>query len=283
MSTPAGWYDDGHGTQRWWDGTQWTEHVQPAAAPTPPAPAAPTPAEPVAPAASTPPYAAAATPPYAATAPYAPSYQTAPAYAAAPPAPAPASNRWVLWVVGGIVALMIVGGALFFIVSTIVATTIQDESPFSQPGPDAPITVPTEAPDEETSEDGPVFLELTEAERAEAERVVHRYDAAWLNADCAEYLAVTTEDFRWDVEGDECEAFRADAANSRQMLTDYVIVIDDAYRDGDYVLVVTTETGTLLVGDDGEPLAEPEPVEYGFFYELVEQDGVLLIDYLSGY
>ena len=34
MSTPAGWYDDGSGRQRWWDGGQWTEHFadqQPAA------------------------------------------------------------------------------------------------------------------------------------------------------------------------------------------------------------------------------------------------------------
>lgn len=26
--TPAGWYDDGSGRQRWWDGRQWTDHVQ---------------------------------------------------------------------------------------------------------------------------------------------------------------------------------------------------------------------------------------------------------------
>lgn len=25
MSTPAGWYDDGSGRQRWWDGSQWTD------------------------------------------------------------------------------------------------------------------------------------------------------------------------------------------------------------------------------------------------------------------
>ena len=32
MSTPVpGWYDDGHGRQRYWDGAQWTEHVAPAA------------------------------------------------------------------------------------------------------------------------------------------------------------------------------------------------------------------------------------------------------------
>ena len=28
VSTPAGWYDDGQGQVRWWDGSAWTEHVQ---------------------------------------------------------------------------------------------------------------------------------------------------------------------------------------------------------------------------------------------------------------
>jgi hypothetical protein len=27
--TPPGWYDDGHGNQRWWDGRGWTEYTQP--------------------------------------------------------------------------------------------------------------------------------------------------------------------------------------------------------------------------------------------------------------
>jgi len=31
----AGWYDDGSGTMRWWDGSAWTEQVRPAAAPSP--------------------------------------------------------------------------------------------------------------------------------------------------------------------------------------------------------------------------------------------------------
>lgn len=37
MSTPAGWYDDGSGRQRWWDGTQWTEDYAPGHAAPPPA------------------------------------------------------------------------------------------------------------------------------------------------------------------------------------------------------------------------------------------------------
>lgn len=32
MAEP-GWYEDAQGVMRWWDGEQWTEHVQPAAAP----------------------------------------------------------------------------------------------------------------------------------------------------------------------------------------------------------------------------------------------------------
>ncbi|MFT4210562.1 MAG: DUF2510 domain-containing protein, partial [Microbacterium sp.] len=64
MSTPAGWYDDGQGQTRYWDGTAWTEHVAPPAsqppAPVPSAPAAPQPVapaqeQPVAPAQAAPP------------------------------------------------------------------------------------------------------------------------------------------------------------------------------------------------------------------------------------
>lgn len=41
MTTPnAGWYDDGSGRQRWWDGSQWTDQYQPSATPAPPTPGA---------------------------------------------------------------------------------------------------------------------------------------------------------------------------------------------------------------------------------------------------
>lgn len=38
--TPPGWYDDGHGQWRWWDGSQWTAHTAPLTQPTAPAVAA---------------------------------------------------------------------------------------------------------------------------------------------------------------------------------------------------------------------------------------------------
>lgn len=44
MTTPAGWYDDGSGDLRWWDGQQWTTHVR-SAEHTPPAAPAPTAAD----------------------------------------------------------------------------------------------------------------------------------------------------------------------------------------------------------------------------------------------
>lgn len=34
MDAAAGWYDDGHGTQRWWDGSTWTEQVRDVPPPT---------------------------------------------------------------------------------------------------------------------------------------------------------------------------------------------------------------------------------------------------------
>lgn len=53
MTIPAGWYDDGSGAQRWWDGSAWTEHTVTAQ-----------PAEPTEPAVGTPASGEGFTPPY---------------------------------------------------------------------------------------------------------------------------------------------------------------------------------------------------------------------------
>lgn len=38
--TPPGWYNDGSGKERWWDGTGWTDQFKPAEAPQPQTPQA---------------------------------------------------------------------------------------------------------------------------------------------------------------------------------------------------------------------------------------------------
>lgn len=83
MSTPAGWYDDGSGQKRWWDGSGWTAHVAASAAPThvspEPAPFVPPYTPPLAPPVPTAPPGAS---PIAA-----PQYPSAPAYPSAPQSP----------------------------------------------------------------------------------------------------------------------------------------------------------------------------------------------------
>ncbi len=101
MPTPAGWYDDGTGAMRWWDGERWTEHTSPAAA----AQAVSVPTAPAAPVAVP----TGAAPGYSG---FAPTYPTiAPAYPGAAVAP-----RWnvlaivssFLWLVGfGLVGLVL--------------------------------------------------------------------------------------------------------------------------------------------------------------------------------
>src|ERR1035437_5769593 len=120
---PAGWYPQPDGTQRYWDGSAWTEHTAPGAAlATPPAPpAAPVvavpPAPPVAteppapPAPPAPPVEAAPPAPPALAAPPAPPSQQV-AYAAIPSAAAVVKPRkrvwpWVLGIGGGILVVVI--------------------------------------------------------------------------------------------------------------------------------------------------------------------------------
>ena len=89
-TTPAGWYDDGHGAVRWWDGAQWTEHTH----------------EPTGPGA------ASASSYYGATpgGPHLP----------APPSPHRKSNLWVMWIAIGVLALGIVISAAVYLPMLIV-------------------------------------------------------------------------------------------------------------------------------------------------------------------
>ena len=96
----AGWYDQGNGTQRYWDGSQWTEHTAPSAAPAAPdlaVPPAPAPVAPPAPPAPAPEPVAA--PPAPVAVPAAPM----PVSASIPPPPvavAPKKRKIWPWILG---------------------------------------------------------------------------------------------------------------------------------------------------------------------------------------
>ncbi len=107
MTTPAGWYDDGSGTTRYWDGVQWTEHTAHGAqqAPVPAAPVAPAP--PPVPVQTT-------------------SYPASPqqiAYPGAGEPPAKKSKLW-LWILLGVGAIvLIIGGIIAAVVALVLNAT----------------------------------------------------------------------------------------------------------------------------------------------------------------
>lgn len=175
----AGWYDQGDGRQRYWDGAAWTEHFAPIAPPAVAAPPAPGPlaeppvvAEAPAPEAIAEPPAAPAAPP-ALAAPAAPApFAAAPAPGplAAPPGFTPAVTKkrkvWP-WIVAaiGVVVLLIAGAITLFVV---------------------------------------VLNKASEGPRD----AVHAFDEAWRTGDCAALEATTTEAYRVSTGWDDCAAFQ---------------------------------------------------------------------------
>lgn len=309
-TTPPGWYDDGHGALRWWDGAQWTEHV---AQPDPEPSVAPTEAEivaaqlgvegqaaePVATAADTAPSgpaepaasaidpgvaaylaqqnsgAAAPQQPAAETAPYGAGtpYGAAPQYYAADPAAAPYAQQY-------------------------------SANP-AYPQPSYPGGAFTAATEPRKSKLwiiwvvlGVVLLGIVIAvavlvpllilnvssgqgvqsdDKEAAAATVRMYDDAWQNADCDAYFASTSEDFRDALDMEDCTTFQDQARLFAENTDDYTITIEQIDANGDEIAVTTTETYTTNVDENGEPI-DPEDRTEGWRYSLIEVDGAWVID-----
>ncbi len=277
-TTPPGWYDDGHGALRWWDGTQWTEHsAEPDAEVSP----APTEAEIVdgAEASTRPEPAIVVSPsgapgqpdgaaPSAHPAPHHPGDGAAPVegdregvYPGTPAGDAPAggafaaateprsrSKLWIVWVVLGTVLLGIVIAA-----AVLIPLALMSASTANSGG-------------------------QTDDERA-AVATVGLYDEAWQQADCEKLTAATTEQFRTVSELSDCATFAEQAAAFGTGIEDYTVNITDVESVGGEITVTTNETYTMIVDENGEP-AEPTEGAQVYEYTLVESDGEWLIDYL---
>ena len=281
-TTPPGWYDDGHGALRWWDGSQWTEHV---ATPDPDVAGgelAPTEAEIVAaaeaeadservaaevdaatalglgvpPVGSVPEYPAAATHHDHPQGAYPGGYPGAGAPAGAFTAATEPrkSSLWVLWVVLGVVLLGVVIAAAIVIPLIFLSLT----------GGSSQQSVAPSGADEEA-----------------AVAAVGLYDDAWQNVDCDAYVASTTEEFREVSQLAECDAFGETAAEFAASVENYVVTVTDIEAETDSILVSTTETYDALFDEDGSPLNEPQAQELDYEYTIVQVDGEWVIDSLD--
>jgi hypothetical protein len=244
-ATPPGWYDDGRGAQRWWDGIRWTEHVQPIAAPAqvqPFAESGPTPA----------------TGPDAVTAVLPDPQQHDPYYGAGLPVPPPQkkSKLWILWVVLGVVVLAFVIGAIVIIPLLIGGFLGAAGGSSSGTGTE------TGTPDEQA-----------------AVAAVQLWDDAWSNVDCDAFFQATTEELRTEIELADCSTFEEQAQNFTDSTDDYQLEVQDVTHDGDTIVITTTETYQNLVdADTGETLDSPEAIEEQWEYHVIDTGGQWAID-----
>ena len=278
-TTPPGWYDDGHGAMRWWDGAQWTEHV---AQPDPePSADAPTEAEIVAASVreDETDAAAGASPAQPGSPAQAGAYAAQPvdqvgfpphpgdpaAYLAAHPGygapgypgggftaatePTRSSKLWIVWLVLGLVLLGIVIAAAVLI----------------------PILLMNAA----TS--GAGGAAGSEAERA-AVAAVELYDEAWQDADCDAFEASTTDEFRASSGIGDCDSFVTEAELFDDSVEEYEVRVDDVVSEQGAITVTTTETYLTVLDDTGEPLETPEPMSVVYTYTVVTVDGEWAID-----
>jgi hypothetical protein len=101
MTSPSpGWYDDGTGAQRWWDGARWTDHTQVAAPEGAPAPTTP-----------------------AVSGEYPPEAGGPASSAYAPTEPRKSSKLWIVWAAIGVVVLGLVIAAAVLIPMMLGAIT----------------------------------------------------------------------------------------------------------------------------------------------------------------
>lgn len=290
-STPPGWYDDGHGALRWWDGAQWTEHTHVAEVPAEPAllepdmteasvidshevtasatTASPTDAVADVPASDRPVFddSASGIPPIPpippAPAGYAPVHQVSQpgqpdAYAGAANQPQESSDQpekksklWILFVALGAVLIGLMILAAVFI-PRLIGSFFDDEDSDGLPSGDSD-------------------------SRAAAE-IVQDYDDAWDDIDCAAYQSTLTDDYLQSFGFTECADFDTAAQQFNDSVEDYEIEIVSATRAGESIVIETVESFVQVTDNQGVSLDAPVPGSATFEYTLVPGAGGWLID-----
>jgi len=269
-TTPPGWYDDERGALRWWDGTQWTEHVQTPDAETavPGAPDASAddvllaaPVDPPADGDSVPPAAPTLSDARRTSAPASASWFDAAPEGADPAATPPGypggfpggqapsgafiaatepkkSKLWILWVVLGIVLLGVV------ILATVLIPMVMGNLAGGGSGGNA-------------------------EDEAAAVAAVEQYDEAWRTNDCDKFTAATTESLRAALELVDCAAFSAASQGFIDSVQNYEVNVTSVQSQDEQIRVETTETYSSLVDAEGTPVDQPVEYEDRYAYIVV--------------
>jgi len=248
-----GWYDDGHGALRWWDGARWTEHV---AAPDP-EPATGSAPEPEG-IDALPPELAGSEP----ATPLVPPYAASPGYPgdAAPSgmftaATQPQKSKTWIWVVAGVALLVVVVAAAILIPVLLLGAAVSGNSSSSS----APV-----AP--------------TSADEDAAVAAVELYDDAWQNVNCDDYFASTTENFRTGFGMTDCATFEDEASAFAETVQNYQLTVTGIEAGDGQITVSTTETYESFYDEEGNPVDPPVPFEDPYTYTVVPVDGGWAID-----
>ncbi|WP_243074467.1 DUF2510 domain-containing protein [Microbacterium sp. SS28] len=259
-TSPPGWYDDGHGAQRWWDGARWTDHVR-----TPETPASPfaSPATPVSDSRPSPAPTAYMIPGtgYPGADPASPTV--------GPPVPEPerrASRAGIVWAIAGGAALLVVAAVVIFVTLTLATGPAPTVAVEESPAPDA-------AEEDEEGRPAPDSDDVYGAID-----VIHDYSDAVLSGSCEDYFWDTTEDFRANIGATDCDEFAALSAEVADGTQDRSLFIGEIHTVDEGLSVAVRKTYTSSVDPEGNPTETPARYEDRHEYLVIPWESRWVID-----
>lgn len=232
---PAGWYDDGHETMRWWDGEQWTDDVM----------APPTRDTTITQSAS----ADSGSQSFSEWEPPRVQSTTRPSSAARPR---------IGWIVGGVV-LAAAGLAAAIAVGVVpwIADRLDDPA---QAGQSQAIPSPPLSPSPTATVDQAAL------------DAIGMLDAAWVEHDCDLYFSSTTAHFRDYMTIRSCEEFGLHAEGRAEVILSNVWLITTSEQPNAITATVITHNFTeSLVDADGQRVEQPILIETDYAYHLAKQ------------